>query len=91
MKSTIQFWVVLALFLTTLSIALAQSQFTLGQTNAVSGGVSSGGVYTVRDTLGELAVGSARGGSYQVIGGTVNATFTDASGTTHLYLPAVRR
>jgi len=69
MKRSAGFGSVSALFLTMISVALAQGQFTLGQTSAGSGGASSGGVYTLRDAIGEPGAGLSSGGSYQLIGG----------------------
>ncbi|MFN8488816.1 MAG: hypothetical protein U0350_14535 [Caldilineaceae bacterium] len=41
----------------------------MGQTSASNGGTRSGGVYSVRDAVGEPGVGSSSGGDYQVSGG----------------------
>lgn len=58
-----------ALWLLSVSIALAQGTFTLPQASAGNGGNSSGGTYTLRDTVGEVAGGVASDGIYQVSGG----------------------
>jgi len=55
----------------TASAILAQGTFTLPQAAASNGGASSGGIYTLRDGVGDVAGGVASGGIYQVRGGIV--------------------
>ena len=69
MRRIISIGVVVALFLTMLSVALAQGTFTLPQAAASTGGASSGGSYTLRDGVGDVAGGVANGGIYQVSAG----------------------
>lgn len=60
---------VLIFSFTTFAIALAQGTFTLPQAATSNGGTSSGGIYTLRDGVGDVAGGVASGGIYQVRGG----------------------
>lgn len=69
MKKVLSFWAAIALCLLSLSIAVAQGTFTLPQAAASNGGASSGGIYALRDGVGEVASGVASGGIYQVSGG----------------------
>jgi hypothetical protein len=69
MKRMLSFWAAAALCLVSLSIALAQGTFTLPQAAARNGSASSGGIYTLRDGLGDVAGGVTSGGIYQVRGG----------------------
>lgn len=61
MKRVLSFLAIAALCLTNLSIALAQGTFTLPQASA-----SNGGIYALRDAVGEVAGGVSSGGVYSV-------------------------
>lgn len=91
MKRIASLGVMIILLLTALSVALAQGQFNLMQSSVSNGSCSSGGVYSVRDTIGESSVGVSSGGVYQVRDGLALNNCVKSAGGQKVYLPVVQR
>jgi len=82
-----RFWPAILFLVLLTHISTAQGQFAINwSTIDGGGGTSTGGVYSVRGTIGQADAGKMSGGNYSLEGGFWSVVAVQTSGAPHLSL-----